>query len=178
MSKYDGTQTIKNLMLAFEGESKARNKYTYFASVARKEGYEQIGAIFDITAENEKEHAKIWYKEMEGIRCTEECLKAAAEGEYYEWTKMYEDFAKTADDEGFHELARRFRLVAEVEKHHEERFRVLLNNIQMKKVFEKTEMRIWECRNCGYIIIAKQAPVECPSCKHPQAYFELHAENY
>ena len=178
MNKYTGTQTEKNLMTAFEGESKARNKYTYFASVAKKEGYEQISAIFAHTADNEKEHAKVWYKELEDIGDTAHCLLTAAEGENYEWVEMYESFAKTAKDEGFAELAKRFRYVAEVEKHHEERFRALLKNVEADKVFAKTDMKIWECRNCGYIVIARQAPAKCPSCTHPQSYFELHAENY
>ena len=178
MSKYSGTQTEKNLHAAFSGESQARNKYTYFASVAKKEGYEQISALFLKTAENEKEHAKMWFKELNGIGGTAENLKASAEGENYEWTDMYEEFAKTAEAEGFHELAVKFRLVAAVEKHHEERYRALLNNIETAAVFEKSEIKIWECRNCGHIEIGTKAPEVCPTCAHPQSYFEISAENY
>ncbi len=178
MSKYSGTQTEKNLLAAFAGESQARNKYTYFASKARKEGYEQIAALFEKTAENEKEHAKLWFKELEGIGDTADNLKAAADGENYEWTDMYEGFAKTAEEEGFKELAVRFRLIAAIEKHHEERYRALLHNVEAKEVFEKSEVKIWECRNCGHIVIGPKAPEVCPACKHPQSYFEIHAENY
>ncbi len=176
--KYAGTQTEKNLIAAFAGESQARNKYTYFASKAKKEGYEQIAALFLKTAENEKEHAKIWFKELEGIGTTVENLKAAADGENYEWTDMYAEFAKTADEEGFPELAEKFRLVGEIEKHHEERYRALLNNIETAKVFEKSEVKVWECRNCGHIVVGTKAPEICPACAHPQSYFEVHAENY
>ena len=175
---YAGTQTEKNLEAAFAGESQARNKYTYFASVAKKEGYEQIAALFLKTAENEKEHAKLWFKELNGIGDTKENLKAAAEGENYEWTDMYEGFAVTAEKEGFKELAKKFRMVALIEKHHEERYRALLNNVEMKQVFEKSEVKIWECRNCGHIIVGTKAPEVCPVCNHPQSYFELNAENY
>ena len=178
MSKYDGTKTQKNLEAAFAGESEARNKYTYFASVAKKEGYEQIAALFLRTAENEKEHAKLWFKEMEGISNTAENLVAAANGENYEWTEMYEGFAKTAEEEGFHELAVKFRLVAAVEKHHEERYRALLHNVETATVFEKSEVKVWECRNCGHIMVGTKAPEICPTCAHPKAYFEIHAENY
>ena len=178
MNKYQGTQTEKNLMEAFAGESQARNKYTYFSSVAKKEGYEQMAALFLKTAENEKEHAKMWFKELNGIGSTEENLKAAADGENYEWTDMYENFAKTAEEEGFPELAAKFRMVGEVEKHHEERYRALLNNVETKKVFEKSEVKVWECRNCGHIVVGTKAPEVCPVCDHPQSYFELHAENY
>ncbi len=178
MSKYSGTQTEKNLHAAFSGESQARNKYTYFASVAKKEGYEQISALFLKTAENEKEHAKMWFKELNGIGGTAENLKAAAEGENYEWTDMYEEFAKTAEAEGFHELAVKFRLVAAVEKHHEERFRALLKNVETAAVFEKSEIKIWECRNCGHIAIGTTAPEVCPTCAHPRSFFEICAENY
>ena len=178
MSKYDGTQTQKNLEAAFAGESEARNKYTYFASVAKKEGYEQIAALFLKTAENEKEHAKLWFKELEGIGDTAKNLKAAAEGENYEWTDMYAQFAKDAEEEGFVELARKFRLVAAVEKHHEERYRALLNNVETAQVFAKSEVKVWECRNCGHIVIGTKAPELCPTCAHPKSYFELHAENY
>ena len=178
MSKYDGTQTQKNLEAAFAGESEARNKYTYFASVAKKEGYEQIAALFLKTAENEKEHAKLWFKELEGIGNTAQNLAAAAAGENYEWTDMYAGFAKTAEEEGFTELAARFRLVAAIEKQHEERYRALLHNVEMAEVFKKSEVKVWECRNCGHIVVGTAAPQVCPTCKHPQSYFELHAENY
>ena len=177
-SKYAGTQTEKNLMAAFSGESEARNKYTYFASKAKKEGYEQIAALFLKTADNEKEHAKLWFKELEGIGNTAENLVSAANGENYEWTDMYAGFAKTADEEGFHELAERFRLVAAVEKHHEERYRALLHNVETAQVFEKSEVKVWECRNCGHIVVGTNAPQICPTCNHPQAYFEIHAANY
>ena len=177
-SKYAGTQTEKNLEAAFAGESQARNKYTYFASVAKKEGYEQISALFLKTADNEKEHAKLWFKELNGIGNTPENLKSAAEGENYEWTDMYAEFAKTADEEGFHELAEKFRLVGAIEKHHEERYRALLKNIETAQVFEKSEVKVWECRNCGHIVVGTAAPQVCPVCNHPQSYFELHAENY
>jgi len=178
MSKYSGTQTEKNLMAAFSGESEARNKYTYFASVAKKEGYEQISALFLKTAENEKEHAKLWFKELDGISDTAANLASAAAGENYEWTDMYAGFAKTAEEEGFPELARKFRLVAAIEKHHEERYRALLNNVETASVFEKSEVKVWECRNCGHIIVGTKAPAICPTCAHPQSYFEIHAENY
>ena len=175
-NKYTGTQTEKNLQAAFAGESQARNNY--FASVAKKQGYEQIAALFLKTAENEKEHAKLWFKELSGIGDTAENLLSAAEGENYEWTDMYEEFAKTAEEEGFTELAKRFRLVAAVEKHHEERYRVLLHNVESKEVFEKSEVKVWECRNCGHIVVGTKAPEVCPTCNHPQSYFEVHAENY
>ncbi|MDD5819331.1 MAG: rubrerythrin [Candidatus Cryptobacteroides sp.] len=178
MSKYSGTQTEKNLLAAFAGESQARNKYTYFASKAKKEGYEQIAALFQKTADNEKEHAKLWFKELEGIGDTAANLKAAAEGENYEWTDMYKGFAETAEKEGFPELAARFRMVAEIEKHHEDRYRALLNNVETAAVFEKSEVKVWECRNCGHIVVGTKAPEICPTCAHPQSYFELHAENY
>ena len=177
-TKYAGTQTEKNLLAAFAGESEARNKYTFFASKARKEGYEQIAAIFEETAGNEKEHAKLWFKELEGIGDTAENLQAAAEGENYEWTDMYEDFAKTAEAEGFTELAHRFRLVAAIEKHHEERYRALLHNVEMAEVFAKSEVKVWECRNCGHIVIGTSAPEVCPTCNHPRSYFEVREENY
>ncbi|MCD7858798.1 MAG: rubrerythrin family protein [Firmicutes bacterium] len=178
MSKYAGTQTEKNLQAAFAGESEARNKYTYFASVAKKEGYEQMAALFLKTAENEKEHAKLWFKELDGIGSTAENLAAAAAGENYEWTDMYAEFAETAEKEGFPALAARFRLVAEVEKHHEERYRALLKNLETAQVFEKSEVKVWECRNCGHIVVGTKAPAICPTCNHPQSYFELKAENY
>ena len=178
MSKYQGTQTEKNLMAAFSGESEARNKYTYFASVAKKEGYEQISALFLKTADNEKEHAKMWFKELEGIGNTAANLVSAANGENYEWTDMYAGFAKTAEEEGFPELAAKFRLVAEVEKHHEERYRALLKNVETQEVFKKSSVKVWECRNCGHIVVGVEAPSVCPTCNHPQAYFEIHAENY
>ena len=177
-TKYAGTQTEKNLMAAFSGESEARNKYTYFASKAKKEGYEQIAALFPKTAENEKEHAKLWFKELNGIGDTAENLLSAAEGENYEWTDMYDGFAKTADEEGFHELAERFRLVAAVEKHHEERYRALLRNVETARVFARSEVKVWECRNCGHIVVGEAAPEVCPTCNHPQSYFEIRAENY
>ena len=178
MSKYSGTQTEKNLMAAFSGESEARNKYTYSASKAKKEGFEQIAALFLKTADNEKEHAKMWFKELNGIGDTGENLKSAAEGENYEWTDMYAGFAETAEKEGFPELAAKFRLVAEVEKHHEERYRALLKNVETKQVFEKSSVTVWECRNCGHIVVGEKAPEVCPTCAHPQSYFEVHAENY
>ena len=178
MNKYEGTQTEKNLQAAFAGESQARNKYTYFASKAKKEGFEQIAALFLKTADNEKEHAKMWFKELGGIGNTQENLKHAAEGENYEWTDMYEDFAKTAEKEGFTELAAKFRGVAQIEKHHEERYRALLKNVEMQQVFEKSEVKIWECRNCGHIVVGTKAPEVCPVCNHPQSYFEINAENY
>ena len=175
---YAGTQTEKNLEAAFAGESQARNKYTYFASTAKKEGYEQIAALFEKTANNEKEHAKMWLKELQGIGDTAANLEAAADGENYEWTDMYEGFAKTAEEEGFKALAAKFRAVAAIEKHHEERYRALLKNVETAAVFEKSEIKVWECRNCGHIAIGKKAPGVCPVCAHPQAYFELNAENY
>ena len=178
MSKYEGTQTEKNLEAAFAGESQARNKYTYFASKAKKEGFEQIASLFLKTADNEKEHAKMWFKELNGIGDTAQNLEAAAEGENYEWTDMYEGFAKTAEEEGFPELAEKFRMVGEIEKHHEERYRALLKNVETSKVFEKSEVKVWECRNCGHIIVVTKAPEVCPVWNHPQSYFEVHAENY
>ena len=177
-NKYAGTQTEKNLWEAFAGESQARNKYTYFASKAKKEGYEQIAALFLKTADNEKEHAKLWFKELGELGNTPENLLHAAEGENYEWTDMYDGFAKTADEEGFHELAAKFRLVAAIEKHHEERYRALLKNVETAQVFEKSEVKIWECRNCGHLVVGTKAPELCPTCAHPQSYFEVHAENY
>ncbi len=178
MSKYAGTQTEKNLMAAFSGESEARNKYTYFASVAKKQGFEQIAALFLKTADNEKEHAKMWFKELEGLGDTAQNLASAAAGENYEWTDMYAGFAETADAEGFPELAAKFRLVAAVEKHHEERYRALLKNVETAQVFEKSDVKVWECRNCGHIVVGMKAPEVCPTCNHPQSYFEIHAENY
>ena len=177
-NKYAGTQTEKNLEAAFAGESQARNKYTYFASKAKKEGYEQIAALFLETADNEKEHAKMWFKELEGIGSTAENLGAAAAGENYEWTDMYEGFAKTAEAEGFKALAAKFRLVAAIEKRHEERYRALLKNVETAQVFEKSEVKVWECRNCGLVVVGTKAPETCPACLHPQAYFEVHKENY
>ena len=175
---YAGTKTEKNLWEAFAGESQARNKYTYFASVARKEGFEQIAAIFQATADNEKEHAKLWFKELEGIGDTAANLEAAAAGENFEWTDMYEAFAKTAEEEGFTALAKRFRMVAAIEKRHEERYRALLHNIETAAVFEKSEVKVWECRNCGHIVVGTKAPEVCPVCAHPQSYFEISADNY
>ena len=173
-----GTKTERNLMEAFAGESQARNKYTYFASVAKKEGFQQIAAIFEETANNEKEHAKLWFKHLQGIGDTAANLKAAAEGEYYEWTDMYEQFAKDAEEEGFTALAKQFRMVAAIEKTHEERYRKLLANVEMQQVFEKAEEAIWECRNCGHLVMGKKAPLACPVCAHPQSYFEIRKENY
>lgn len=175
---YAGTQTGKNLEAAFAGESQARNKYTYFASVAKKEGYEQMAALFLKTADNEKEHAKMWFKELNGIGDTAENLASAAAGENYEWTDMYEGFAKTAEEEGFSALAAKFRMVAAIEKHHEERYRALLHNLEAAEVFAKSEVKVWECRNCGHIVVGIKAPEVCPVCAHPQAYFEVNAENY
>ena len=173
-----GSKTEKNLMAAFSGESEARNKYTYFASVAKKEGYEQISALFLDTANNEKEHAKMWFKELKGIGNTAENLKSAAAGENYEWTDMYATFAKEAEEEGFTAIAAKFRMVAAIEKTHEERYLKLLNNVEMQQVFEKAEETMWECRNCGHLVIGKKAPAVCPVCAHPQSYFEVRAENY
>ena len=178
MNKYAGTQTEKNLQAAFSGESQARNKYTYFASVAKKEGFEQIAAIFLHTADNEKEHAKMWFKELAGIGSTADNLAAAADGENYEWTDMYEGFAVTAEQEGFPELAAKFRAVGLIEKAHEERYRALLRNVETAAVFEKSEIKVWECRNCGHIVVGPKAPDVCPVCNHPQSYFEVRAENY
>ena len=177
-NKYAGTQTEDNLKAAFAGESQAYTKYMHFAAAARKQGYEQIAALFLKTADNEKEHAKMWFKELEGIQSTAENLTEAANGENYEWTDMYEGFAKTAEEEEFPELAAKFRMVAEIEKHHEERYRALLKNVKMQEVFQKSEVKVWECRNCGHIIVGTSAPEICPVCAHPQAYFEVHAENY
>ncbi len=178
-NKYAGTQTEKNLEAAFAGESQARNKYTYYASKAKKEGYEQIAALFLKTADNEKEHAKMWFKELHnGMPSTAENLADAAEGENYEWTDMYAGFADTAEKEGFPELAAKFRLVAAIEKHHEERYRALLQNVETKTVFEKSEVKVWECRNCGHIVVGTAAPDVCPTCDHPKAYFEINAKNY
>ncbi len=177
-NRYAGTKTEKNLEAAFAGESQARNKYTYFASVAKKEGYEQISSLFLKTAENEKEHAKMWFKELNGIGDTAENLCAAAAGENYEWTDMYDGFAKTAEEEGFHDLAAKFRLVAAIEKSHEERYRALLKNVKTAEVFAKSEVKVWECRNCGHIVVGKKAPEVCPTCAHSQSYFEVRAENY
>ena len=177
-NKYAGTQTEKNLWEAFAGESQARNKYTYFASKAKKEGYEQIAELFLKTADNEKEHAKIWFKELQGIGDTAENLKAAAEGENFEWTDMYEGFAKTAEEEGFPELAKKFRMVAAIEKRHEERYRALLHNVEAQEVFKKSSVKVWECRNCGHIVVGEQAPEVCPVCAHPKSYFEISAENF
>ena len=177
-NKYAGTQTEKNLEAAFAGESQARNKYTYFASKAKKEGFEQIATLFEETANNEKEHAKLWFKELNGIGSTAENLAAAADGENYEWTDMYDGFAKTAEAEGFPELAARFRGVAAIEKRHEERYRALLKNVETAQVFERSEVKVWECRNCGHIVVGTKAPEICPVCSHPKAYFEIHKENF
>ena len=177
-TKYTGTQTEKNLQAAFAGESQARNKYTYFASKAKKEGYEQIAELFLKTADNEKEHAKMWFKELNGIGDTAQNLAAAAEGENYEWTDMYEDFARTAEAEGFKALANKFRMVAAIEKRHEERYRALLHNVEAQEVFKKSEVKVWECRNCGHIVVGVKAPEMCPVCAHPQSYFEVHMDNF
>lgn len=177
-NKYAGTQTEQNLLAAFAGESQARNKYTYFASKAKKEGFEQIAELFLKTADNEKEHAKLWFKELEGIGTTAENLAEAAAGENYEWTDMYEGFAKTAEAEGFTALAAKFRGVAAIEKRHEERYRALLNNVETAQVFAKSEVKVWECRNCGHIVVGTEAPAACPVCAHPQAYFEVHTDNF
>ena len=178
MNKYKGTKTEKNLLEAFAGESGARNKYTYFASKAKKDGYEQIAALFLKTADNEKEHAKLWFKELEGIGNTAENLVHAAEGENYEWTDMYATFAKEAEEEGFIELAAKFRAVAAIEKSHEERYRALLKNVETAEVFKKAGVKVWECRNCGHFHVGEAAPELCPVCAHPKAYFEIHEENY
>lgn len=178
MNKYEGTQTEKNLEAAFSGESQARTKYTFYASVAKKEGYEQIAALFLKTADNEKEHAELWAKELAKIGKTAENLVAAADGENYEWTDMYAGFAKTAEEEGFRELAAKFRLVANIEKQHEERYRALLRNVETAQVFEKSEVKVWECRNCGHVCVGTKAPEVCPVCAYPQGFFEVKAENY
>ena len=175
-NKYAGTQTEKNLQAAFAGESQARNKYTYFASKAKKEGYEQIAAIFLQTAANEKEHAEIWFKELDGIGDTAANLQAAAEGENYEWTDMYEGFAKTAEEEGFKALAAKFRMVAAIEKHHEERYRALLKNVEAQEVFAKSEVKVWECRNCGHIVVGTKAPAMCPQFLHSHTLTSLRAK--
>ena len=177
-NKYKGTKTEENLVAAFAGESEARNKYTYFASIAKKEGYEQIAALFLDTANNEKEHAKLWFKELGLLGDTTSNLMAAVAGENYEWTEMYDGLAKTAEEEGFPELAAKFRGVAAIEKMHEERYRALLNNVETKEVFEKSSVQVWECRNCGHIAVGAKAPNVCPVCAHPQSFFEIHAENY
>lgn len=177
-TKYSGTETEKNLQAAFAGESQARNKYTYFASKAKKEGFEQIAALFLSTAENEKEHAKLWFKELNGIGDTAENLLHAAEGENYEWTDMYQGFADTAEKEGFKALAIKFRMVAEIEKRHEERYRALLHNVEAQEVFAKSEVKVWECRKCGHIVVGEKAPEICAVCGHPKSYFEVLAANY
>ena len=180
MKELKGTKTEKNLMDAFAGESQARNKYTYYASKARKDGYEQIAALFEETAGNEKEHAKLWFKYLNGgeVPSTVENLKDAAAGENYEWTDMYDRMAKEADEEGFKEIAAKFRMVGAIERHHEERYRALLRNVETAEVFKKSEVKVWECRNCGHIVVGTKAPDVCPTCNHPQSYFEVHAENY
>ena len=177
-SKYAGTQTEKNLEAAFAGESMARNKYTFYAATAKNEGYEQIADLFLKTAENERSHAFMWFKELGGLGDTAQNLLHAAEGENYEWTDMYDGFAKTAEEEGFHELAAKFRYVADVEKRHEERYRALLNNVETAQVFEKSEVKVWECRNCGHIAVGTKAPDVCPTCDYSQSYFEIHTDNY
>ena len=177
-NKYEGTETEKNLLAAFAGESQARNKYTYFASKAKKDGFEQIAELFLKTADNEKEHAKLWFKELNGIGSTEENLLEAANGENYEWTDMYEGFAITAEKEGFLDLAKKFRAVAQIEKRHEERYRALLKNVEMQEVVKKSEVKVWECRNCGHIVVGTEAPEVCPVCNHPQSFFEIHMDNF
>lgn len=177
-NQYTGTQTEHNLRTAFSGESEAQNKYTFFAAQARKDGFEQIAALFLKTAENEMAHAKLWFRELDGIGGTAENLVSAAEGEHYEWAEMYADFARTAEAEGFAELAARFRLVAAIEKQHEERYRALLHNVEAREVFARSDVRVWECRRCGHLFVGESAPEVCPTCNHPQAFFELHAENY
>ncbi len=178
MNPYEGTKTLANLQTAFAGESQARNKYTYFASIAKKEGYEQIAALFLETADNEREHAKLWFKELGGLGDTPHNLEDAAAGENYEWTDMYAGFADTAQEEGFPQLAAKFRMVAEIEKSHEERYRALLKNIETGQVFQRSQVKVWECRNCGHLVVGTQAPQVCPVCSHPQAFFEIRAENY
>lgn len=178
MKELKGSRTEQNLWAAFAGESQARNKYTYFASKAKKEGFEQIAELFLKTADNEKEHAKMWFKELNGIGDTAENLAAAADGENYEWTDMYEEFAKTAEAEGFKGLAEKFRMVAAIEKRHEERYRALLKNVENAEVFKKSSVKVWECRNCGHIVVGEKAPEVCPVCAHPQAYFEISADNF
>lgn len=178
MNQYQGTQTLINLQTAFAGESQARNKYTYYASIAKKEGYEQIAALFLETADNEREHAKLWFRELGGMGDTAQNLTDAAAGENYEWTDMYAGFAQTAQEEGFPELAAKFRMVAQIEKSHEERYRALLNNVETQQVFQRSQVKVWECRNCGHIVVGTQAPQVCPVCQHPQAFFEIRAENY
>lgn len=173
-----GSQTEKNLQTAFAGESQARNKYTFFASTAKKEGYEQIAAIFLETADNEKEHAKLWFKYLGGIGSTAENLEAAAQGENYEWTDMYDSFAKTAREEGFLEIAAKFEMVGKIEKEHEERYRKLLENVKGGVVYVSKDVAVWKCRNCGHIVVGKYAPLKCPVCNHPQSFFELRATNY
>lgn len=178
INPYAGTQTEQNLRTAFAGETQARSKYTFFAAAARQEGFEQIAALFMETAENEKEHAEMWFKELRGLGGTAANLLSAAEGENYEWTDMYAGFAKTAEQEGFTELAARFRLVAEIERHHEERYRALLSNVQTGQVFARSTVKVWQCRNCGHIVVGMKAPEVCPVCRHPQAYFQLREQNY
>ena len=173
-----GSKTEKNLMEAFAGESQARNKYTYFASTAKKAGYEQIAAIFEATANNEKEHAKLWFKALGALGDTAQNLASAADGENYEWTDMYDRFAKDAEEEGFVALAAQFRMVAKIERTHEERYRKLLRNVELQQVFEKSEETMWECRNCGHLVMGKKAPAACPVCAHPQSFFEVRKENY
>jgi rubrerythrin len=177
-NKYAGTKTEENLKAAFAGESQARNKYTFFAAKAKKEGFEQIADLFLKTADNEKEHAKLWFKELNGIADTAYNLAEAAAGENYEWTDMYAGFAKTAEEEGFKELAQKFRLVAAIEKRHEERYRALLHNVEAQEVFARSEVKVWECRNCGHIVVGTKAPEICPTCAHPRSYFEIHVDNF
>ena len=177
-TKYSGTKTEQNLRDAFSGESEARNKYTYYSSLAKKAGFEQIAELFKETANNEKEHAELWFRELGGFGTIEENLLSAAEGENFEWTTMYENFAKDAEEEGFNDLAVKFRSVAQIEKTHEERFRKLLENVKKNEVFERSDTKVWICRNCGHIVVGTSAPETCPVCLHPKAYFEIKAENY
>lgn len=177
-NRYAGTKTERNLEAAFAGESQARSKYTFFAAKAKEEGFEQIAQIFQTTADNEKEHAEIWFRELSGIGVTARDLEVAADGENFEWTNMYAEFAKTAEEEGFADLAAKFRLVAEIEKHHEERFRALLRNVEAQEVFKRSSVKVWECRNCGHIVTGTSAPETCPVCGKPQSYFQISAENY
>ena len=177
-NQYDSTKTGQNLRAAFSVEAEARDRYTFFASRAKKDGFEQIAALFLKTAENEMAHAKLWFRELDGIGGTAENLVSAAEGEHYEWAEMYADFARTAEAEGFAELAARFRLVAAIEKQHEERYRALLHNVEAREVFARSDVRVWECRRCGHLVVGESASEVCPTCNHPQAFFELHAENY
>ncbi|MDD6807929.1 MAG: rubrerythrin family protein [Oscillospiraceae bacterium] len=177
-NKYKGTNTERNLMFAYTGESEATNKYTFFAEKAKQEGYEQIAEIFKYTADNEKAHAEMWFNELKGLSDTKANLESASKGEHYEWSEMYENFAREAEDEGFPELAKKFKNVADIEKRHEERFKDLIQNIENREVFSKCDIQVWECRNCGHIVVGESAPLVCPTCGKPQAYYQIEAENY